>query len=300
MSSIHGELAALGTAILFSVTSTQFTLAGRQVGSMVVNRTRLILAILLLTFAHLTIGLPFPSYAPAQRWFWLGISGIVGLVLGDAFLFQGFVYIGPRLSMLIMSLVPIIASLFAWLFLNETLSTGQVLGILLTIIGVVWVILEAGGGRNYRGQNPNYLTGILFALAGATGQALGLIFAKKGLVGDFPAISATLIRMLVAGIVLWMFTILNRQAGPTITILGSHRRAFLLIFGGSITGPLLAVTLSLIAIQRTEIGIASTIMALTPIFLLPISYIVFKEHFGWQAIAGTIIAMIGVALLFLV
>lgn len=282
------------------MTSTQFTLAGRQVGSMVVNRTRLILAILLLTTAHLILGLPIPTNAPAQRWLWLGISGVVGLVLGDAFLFQAFIYIGPRLSMLIMSLVPIMASLFAWLFLNETLIAGQVLGILLTILGVAWVILDVDAGRNYRSKNPNYLIGILFALAGATGQALGLIFAKKGLVGNFPAISATLIRMLVAAIVLWFFTFLNKQVGPTITMLGSHRRALLLILGGSITGPLLAVTLSLIAIQKTEIGIASTIMALTPVFLLPISYIVFKERFGWQAVAGTIIAMIGVALLFLV
>lgn len=300
MSSILGELAALGTAILFSVTSTQFTLAGRQVGSMVVNRTRLILAILLLSAAHLIIGLPFPTNAPAERWFWLGISGIVGLVLGDAFLFQGLIFIGPRLSMLIMSLVPIIASIFAWLFLNETLSIGEVLGILLTILGVVWVILEGDSRRKYRSQNPNYLAGILFALGGAIGQALGLIFAKKGLAGDFPALSATMIRMLVAGVVLWLFTLLRGQAGLTIRNLGSHRRAFLLILGGSITGPLFAVTLSLVAIQNTEIGIASTIIALTPVFLLPISYVVFKEQFGWQAVAGTVLAMVGVALLFLV
>jgi drug/metabolite transporter (DMT)-like permease len=244
------------------------------------------------------MGLPIPFNAPAQRWFWLGISGIVGLVLGDAFLFQAFIYIGPRLSMLIMSLVPIIATLSAWLILNETLSGGQILGILLTVLGVSWVIWEADGERNNLNMNSNYLRGILFGLAGATGQALGLIFAKKGLVGDFSALSATLMRMFVAAIVLWGFTLIRRQAGTTIEKLGSHHRALLLILGGSITGPFLGVTLSLIAIQNTEIGIASTLMALTPVFLLPISYFVFSERFGWQAIVGTLVAMMGVALLF--
>lgn len=300
MSSIIGELAAVGTSLLFSFTSTQFTLAGRQVGSMVVNRSRLILAILLLTTTHIIIGLPLPIYAPPQRWFWLGISGIVGLVLGDAFLFQAFIYIGPRLSMLIMSLVPIMASLFAWLFLNETLSGGQILGIVLTILGVAWVVWKADVDRNYRVHSTNYSMGILFALGGANGQALGLIFAKKGLAGDFPALSATLIRMLVAALVLWTFTLLRSQVRPTLEKLRSNHRASLLIIGGSITGPFIAVTLSLIAIQNTEIGIASTIMALTPVFLLPISYFVFNERFGWQTVVGTLLAITGVALLFLV
>jgi drug/metabolite transporter (DMT)-like permease len=260
---------------------------------MVVNRTRLILAVLLLTTTHLIIGLPIPFNAPAQRWFWLGISGIVGLVLGDAFLFQAFIFIGPRLSMLLMSLVPIIASLSAWLFLNETLSGVQILGILITLMGVAWVIWEGDGARNSQNRNSNYLQGILFGLGGATGQALGLIFAKKGLEGDFPALSATLMRMLVAAIVLWGFTLLRGQAGTTIAKLVSHHRASLLILGGSFTGPFLGVTFSLIAIQNTEIGIASTLMALTPVFLLPIGYFVFNERFGWQAIAGTLVAMIG-------
>ena len=160
--------------------------------------------------------------------------------------------------------------------------------------------MESDGRRNGLERNPNHLRGIAFGLAGATGQALGLIFAKKGLAGEYPALSGTLIRMFTAVIVLWGFTFLRGQARATIRQLDTHHRATLYILGGAFTGPFLGVTASLIAIQNTEIGIASTLMALPPIFLLPISHFVFNERFGWQAIAGTLVAVTGVALLFLV
>ena len=300
MSDYLGELAALATSVLFTATSTQFTLAGRKVGAIVLNRVRLILAVLLNLVTHLLLHLPLPLHLTADRWFWLGISGIIGLVIGDAFLFQAFVWIGPRLSMLMLSLAPIIASLAAWLFLGETLSLWQVLGILVTTSGIAWVVLERNGqAQDNPADSRTYTLGILFGLGAATGQALGLITAKKGLYGDFPALTATLMRMLVAMLTLWGITFFQRQAAYTIRQLVEHRRSAWLIVGGAITGPFLGVTASLIAIQNTEVGVASTLMALPPIFLLPVGHYVFGERFGWQAIAGTLVAITGVAMLFL-
>ncbi len=300
MTDYIGEFSALATSLFFTATSTQFTLAGRQVGSLIVNRTRLLLAIFFLSNAHFILQIPLPFAAGADRWFWLGISGIVGLVVGDAFLFQSFIWIGPRLAMLLMSLAPILASLVAWIFLHETLSLLQITGILLTIAGISWVILERKGTTNHAAANPNYIRGVLFGLGAATGQALGLILAKKGLVGDFPPLSGTLVRMMVAAVILWTFTLLRRQGGETIKQLNSHRQAALLLLGGSFTGPFLGVAFSMLAIQRTEVGVASTLMALPPLFLLPVARFIFKEHIGLRAIAGTMITMLGVAILFLV
>jgi len=276
-----------------------FTLAGRQVGPAVVNRARLILAVILLSLTHLILmGNIFPRGVEPQRWFWLGLSGIVGLVLGDAFLFQAFVWIGPRLSMLMMSLAPVISALVAWIFLDEYLSWMQIVGIGLTLSGIAWVILEGNGER--KNTNRDYVRGILFGLGAATGQALGLVLAKNGLYGGFSPISANLIRMLTAMIVLWAITFIQRKAYATFERLSANRRSVLFLLVGVVAGPFLAVSLSLLAIQRTAIGVASTLMALTPVFLLPISYIIFKERFGWGAIAGTFVAVSGVALLFLV
>jgi drug/metabolite transporter (DMT)-like permease len=207
--------------------------------------------------------------------------------------------IGPRLSMLVMSLVPVISTLLAWIFLKETLSGLQIFGILLTLAGISWVILERNGAARATPLGRAYFLGLLFALGGATGQSLGLITAKFGLYGDFSPISANMIRMLVAAITLWAVTILRRQGRITFNSLRKDRIAIRNIFFGSLAGPFLGVSFSLLAIQRAPVGIASTLMALTPVFLLPISYYVFDERFGWQAVAGTLLAVIGVAVLFL-
>ncbi len=294
-----GEIAALATSVAFSFGSTFLTIAGRRVGSMVLNRTRLVLSIVFLVFTHwIVLGIPFPFQAGSDRWLWLGLSGIVGLVIGDFFLFQAFVWIGPRLSMLMMSLAPVIAAFQAWIFLEETISLMQMGAILLTLGGVAWVVM----GRNPSGNNTdrNYARGILFGLVGAIGQATGLVLAKNGLGGDFSPISANLIRMVAAAIVLWLITFIQGEAKATVQALIENRRGVLFVLLGTFTGPFLGVSFSLLAIQHAEVGIASTLMALPPVLLLPISFVVFKERYSWGAVVGTLLAIAGVALLFLV
>jgi drug/metabolite transporter (DMT)-like permease len=296
-----GEIAALITSACFSATSSFFTLAGRRVGSLVVNRTRLILALLFLIPTHwVMLGHPLPLMLEPSRWVWLGLSGVVGLVLGDIFLFQAFVLIGPRLSMLMMSLAPILAALMAWFFLDERLLIGQIFGIVLTLAGIAWVILERNGAAREDRDRQDYLLGIFYGFGGATGQALGLILAKLGLEGDFSPIAANIIRMAAATITLWTFTIIRGQAKPTFRKLGADSRAVWYILIGAFTGPFLGVSFSLLALQRAQVGVASTLMALPPVILLPVSYLVFKERYGWQAVAGTLLAIAGVAMLFLV
>jgi drug/metabolite transporter (DMT)-like permease len=298
---IPGQIAALTTSFLFAATSTFFTLASRRVGSVVLNRARLILAVLLVTAAHLLLRIPLPFQAGAERWLWLTLSGLVGLVLGDAFLYQAFVWIGPRLTMLMMALHPAIAALLAWAFLGEALSAIQVFGIALTLSGIAWVVTdrraEIGQDRVDRKQ---YLWGLLYGLGAATGQAAGLVTAKPALAGGFSALSGTWIRMLTAALILWGYTLLRRQARLTLRTLASRPQALRFILAGSITGPFLGVTLSLFAIQNAEIGVASTLMALPPVILLPVSYYFLKERFGWRAVLGTLLAVLGVAILFLV
>lgn len=296
--SMLGEIAALGTSLSFSVGSTMFTNAGRRLGSMIVNRTRLVIAVLFLSLTHLVaLGTIFPFDASSDNLFWLSLSGVVGLVLGDIFLFQAFVLVGPRISMLMMSLAPVLAAFQAWIFLHETLSWGQIAGILVTVSGIAWVILE-GNGQNR--TDRDYGRGILFGLGGAIGQATGFVLAKYGLGGDFSPISANLIRMVSAMIVLWAITFAQRQAAETLRTLINNKRGILFTFAGAFFGPFLGVSLSLFALQHIEVGVASTLTALPPIFLLPIGYFFFKERFGWGAVAGTVLAMAGVAALFLV
>ncbi len=295
-----GETAALITAACYTASSTFFTHAGQQFGSWVTNRARLLVAVILLVLVHwIFLGQPLPLEASLVRWLWLGASGIVGLVLGDLFLFQAYIWIGARLGLLLLSLAPVLAALLAWLFLGEVLRPLDGLGIALTLGGIAWVVLEPRGKAEDQPKHPRYLSGVLFGFLAAAGQAGGLVLAKKGLGGDFPALSANVMRMSVALLALWTLTLLQGQIPETIRRLRARPTGLKFILAGSLIGPLAGVSLSLYAIQHTSVGIASTLIALPPVFFLPVAYFVFKERFGWGTIAGTLLALAGVALLFL-
>jgi len=293
-----GEFAALGTSIFWSFTSMLFTVAGRRVGSVVVNRTRLVIAVLFISTAHILLyGELVPEGTNQIRLFWLGLSGVIGLVLGDAFLFQAFVMLGPRIPMLLMALTPVISTILAWVFLGERLSSLDLMAVLIAVGGVSWVVWESNTQQN--GMNrKNYLSGVLYGLGGALGQALGLITSKKGLEGGFPPLSAVLLRMSIAMIVIWIVALFQRQARSTINAL-KDRMVFRAIVGASICGPFLGVWLSLIAIEQTQIGIASTLMSLAPIFLIPLTRWFFKEQISGRVVFGTITALVGVTMIFL-
>jgi drug/metabolite transporter (DMT)-like permease len=293
-----GELAAIGTAVMWSLTAVFFSYSGRRVGSEVVNRSRLIFAFLFLSISHLLLeGSLFPMQVEGFRWFWFAVSSVLGLVLGDTFLFQAYVLIGPRLSMLLMSTVPIYSVIFGWLLFEETVTGIELMGILLAVAGVGWVVTEKQQGMTVV-ENKQYKSGIFFGLLGALGQVANLVTARYGLVGGFPSISATIIRILVALVVMWGFALLRGKIGYTFRK-WRDRKAFPAMVAGAFVGPFLGIWLSLIAIQLARLGIASTLMALPPVLLIPIEYFVYKKPVSLRGVVGTAVAIAGVALIFL-
>ena len=296
-----GELAALATSFFFSVGPTFFTLAGRLVGSVVVNRTRLVVALVYLFITHwILFGAPLPLDASPDRWLWLGLSGVIGFVLGDAALFQAFVVLGTRLTMLVFATNPIIAAVLAWIFLDESLTAVQIVGMTITLAGIGWVMLERSNPTRDSLEPKAYAVGILLATLGALGQASGAVTAKLGLYGDFPALSGQIIRVSIATVVIWIITFATRKARKTIAAVKAEPKAIQYILIASFLGPFLGVFFSLVAIQNAEIGIASTLMSIQPVILIPIGVYFFKEKVTWRAVAGTVIALIGVAVIFLV
>ena len=144
-----------------------------------------------------------------------------------------------------------------------------------------------------------FRTGRRCRIGAAVGQAGGLFLSKLGLVGNFPALSGSLIRLIVAAVAIWIITFATRQARPTINALRTHPRALITLSGGAVAGPFLGVWLSLIAVQRAPLGIAATLTSLAPVILLPLGKIFFQERIGVQAIAGTAAAVAGTVVLFL-
>ena len=295
-----GEFAALLTSACWAFSAVLFTLAGRKVGAAQVNRLRLLFGLVFFLLIHLlATGTLIPLNASWQTWMWLGLSGVVGLALGDLALFQSYLYVGPRMGALIMAVVPVFSTIFAWFFLGEWLDWVKIAGIVLAVAGIALVVLERGSkpeqGAHDRRQ---YLQGIFYGFLAAAGQTAGLLLTKRGLADGFPALSGVLIRVLVACLVLWAVALTTRQAHATFSAL-RERRTLNLLLAGSLIGPFAGVWLSTIAIQLTAVGIASTLTSLAPILLLPISAWLFHERISIRAIAGTFLTIVGVVILFL-
>ena len=291
-----GEAAALGTAVCFTFTALAFEAAGRRVGSLPVNLIRLVFGLALLTVAvQVRGGAPYPVHAPAGAAAWLFVSGLVGFTFGDLCLFRALVEIGSRRSLLLMALVPPITALIAWTALGEGLTVADLGGMILTLTGVAGVVLE----RRPHGRDalpPATLRGVLLGLGGALGQAGGLILSKIGL-REIDPLPANQIRM-TAGILGFVVVFaLTRRAGRLVGAI-RNRRAMAWTTLGAITGPFLGVTLSLVAMRDARAGVAATIMALTPVLILPLVVLLGRERVAARAAGGAILAVAGTALLF--
>ena len=291
-----GEIAALMTAFLWSGTSIVFTEASIRVGPIYVNVTRMFMALLYLSVTLLIMGIKIDlSYN--QVWN-LVISGFAGLIIGDTFLFKAFRSIGARISMLVMALVPPISAFLAFFFLGERLSFLGIVGIAITVFGIALVVLkrEEKPTSNYKIE----YTGIFYAFIGAVGQAVGLIFAKNAFnEGEISGFLATFVRIASAVVVIYPLALFTNKYKNPIRVYMNDKGAFLFTAIGSIIGPYLGITFSMIAISHTKVGIASTLMSTVPIIMLPMVRYYYKEKLSWISITGAVIAVSGIAILFL-
>lgn len=298
MTNYIGEIAGILASFLYAVNAVFLTRASRQVGSVIANRMRVAFAFVYLLILNLILfQQPMPFHAGWDRWGWLMLSGVIGLALGDAFLFRSYLLIGPRIGTLLASLSIVFGILEAWLFLGETLSHIQMAGIALTLGGVIWVILERTSDQEPLHINAG--SGVLFGVLAAIGQSIGFVLSKLGMAGDFSPFQGNAIRMLAATLVLWLMGAFQKDIGKTVQTMRQNPPILKILALAALIGPVLGVSFSLLSIQHVEVGIASILTSLPPIFILPISHFIFKERIGWQAIAGTLLAMAGVFILLL-
>lgn len=293
-----GEGAALLTAVFWAASSSVFAAIGARAGAQVVNRGRLLISLMFLVGLHwLVEGTPWPLEVGQSRWLWLGVSSLLGLVIGDVLLFQAFASIGARLSMLVMATVPIQGALLSWALLGERLSGIQSAGVVLGSAGVLAVLLGRGGRPTHL-DGRAYGVGLLFAFGGAIGQVANLLTARLALQDAYSALSATFIRTLIAVVILWVIAGLRGSIGRTIRgCLAPGIRGRLVL--GSLVGPAVGIWLSMVAIQFAPIGVASTLMALPPVLLVLWEVGVRRKPLGPGAVLGTLIAFAGVGLIFL-
>lgn len=301
-----GELAALATALLWSFTAIFFSEAGKRIGSFHVNKIRLVFAVCIYTLVlFASTGELFPTHVNREQWFWLGLSGFIGLVLGDGCGFKSLVMIGPRLATLIMASTPIMTTLIAWFFLDEKLKLLDMIGIAITISGIAWVVLERNSNRSPLDRShPDAGTlakGVLLALLASLGQASGLVFSKHGMLNVGPAVQpleASFVRMIVALIIIWGFSALRGTLGESYRAL-KNLPAMGFTMGGAAFGPFLGVWMSLVSVSYLAAGISATLSSMAPVLIIPTIVLYYKEKVSPRAVLGACLAVIGVAILFL-
>lgn len=292
LQSYVGEIASLLTAVCWTFSAIYFEKAGRRVGSLSVNIIRIFLGIIFLGLTTtFTRGMFFPMDATPYNWFWLGLSGIVGFFLGDLFLFKSYTIIGSRTSQLVMSLAPMITAVIGWFFLNEILSLKSIIGIVVSVSG----IMIAVAGKKLKLNVP--VKGFLYALGGALGQAVGLILSKKGM-GEYDAVAATQIRA-IFGFAAFAILVTFAKRWRRVILTTGDRKSMSIITVGTIFGPFIGVSLSLYAVQHTETGIAAALMALTPIFIIVPTAIMFKEKITARRVIGAVISIVGASIFFI-
>ena len=297
-----GELASLLTSVLYAATAVIFTRAGRRVGSPTVNLVRLLVALPGMVLLHLAVaGSLFPAHAGLVRFAWLGASGLIGFALGDALLFEAYLLAGPRLTVLVFTLWPVFAAVLAWLFLGQAMTPAKVAAMLVTLGGIALVVSEPGqAGSPQPSRSGHSGLGLLLGAGAAAGQAAGFILAKVGMAGGYSPVSANLVRVSAGVLSLGGWQVLRRQLVPNLARL-QDRRAGALIALGALLGPVIGVVLSLYAVSHAlSLGVASTLMSLSPVLLLPVARAVDQERVTSRALVGTLVCMGGVGALFFV
>lgn len=300
MGSYLGEISAFGSVVCWVICSMAFEKAGKKIGSMPVNLIRLIFALVIISvITFFNRGLLLPTDANANVWFWLSLSGIVGFFIGDLCLFRAFLLIGSRISLLLFSLATPISAVLGYLIFRETMPIIAIIGMVITLCGIALVILKKDD-KKVKFSHP--VEGIVLALIGAFGQAFGVAFGKFGMTFTDGSVydpwASTQIRIIAATICFIVLFFITKRWSHVKNAFKSGG-AIVDVVIGSLFGPVIGVTLVLIAVAYTSMGIASTITAILPVVIIIPHVVIYKEKISSRDIIGAIVSVVGVSLLFI-
>lgn len=304
-----GLVYAFLAVVSWSICIFPFTIAARKLGSAPLNHFRLPLAVLLVGVLSVAInrqaftGIFNKTYA--EPWLWLGLSGFIGLAIGDHFAFTMYSILGARLGSVLTTLAPAATLLLGSLIAEEHISLIGISGILITIIGVNWVSLNKSEKASHtKYGNGTLAKGVLSGIIAAAGQGAGLVLAKKGLKAatdhhiDLLPVHATFMRMFSASILLWVGTLIRGRSMEVLRpVLSNREKGLSYAVAGTLFGPFIGVTLSIYSIVYIPASVAQTMFSLVPVFALFIAHYFSNERITWRSGAGIIISILGVIIL---
>lgn len=300
-----GELISIGVAFSWTATALLSEFGSKRLGNLTLNVLRMALALLFsMVMFWVVMGSPLPPIGSLEACGWMLLSGIVGYVIGDFCLFQCYIIIGSRYGQLFMTLAPLAAALMAWITLGQQMAPMSILAMFVTLFGIGISVL--GRGEHHKVSLKLPLNGVLFAVAAALCQGIGLVLSKIGMdrydtaaiPGWLVPFSANFLRC-IAGVVGFGLLLYFREGLKPLRDALHDRKGMTAAATTTVFGPFVGVGFSLMAVQYTNAGIASTLMALTPIIIILPSYWLFRQKITWRSVVGAVISVLGVSLFFL-
>lgn len=291
-----GELAALVTAVSWTISATLFDQVSKKAGTFAVNYTKVSFALIFISMYFFFKGENvLPLSVPRDGWQWLSLSGLVGFIIGDLFLFQAFIMIGARVSMVVYALAPSLTAVAGFFIFGEKLSLIPLAGMAVTLTGITLVVTA----RTSNSIHPvkGRAMGVFYAFLATVCQAGGYLLSKQGMMFTDP-VRATQIRLIasVAGFTVLMMIMRNSKL-----VLSALKDTYVLprLAAASFFGPCFGVALSMYALHNANAGIVSTIISMTPVLLLAPAVFILKEKVTLPEIAGAVLAVAGCALFFM-
>ena len=292
------ELAALGAAICWAVTGILSQSAAQALGPFGFNRLRQAMVAVMLGVIVLATG-RWHGIEMDDLWR-LSLSGVIGIFLGDTLLYVALIRLGPRRSGALFALNAPMAAVMGWLFLGEALSPLAALGVALSTVGVAMAVLgRAGrsGGHRFEAVRGSVWIASGYGLLAAAGQALGSLIARPVMAQGFDPYAASLIRVSVAVACLILLMALPIRAVQPLARPTS--RVILLSALSGLIAMVIGMTLLMFALQGGKVGIVSTLSALSPVLILPVLWAMTGARPSATSWAGALIAVAGMALIFL-
>lgn len=274
-----------GAAILWKKLGSEVNAFGMNLGKGLVS-----LACLGIMFAFL--GLPS---MPAKAWLLLGLSGIIGITIGDTAYFAALIKLGPRRILVLTTLTPLLSSVMAMILLGERPNLQWAAGTVLTLGGITWVLYERLPKEITTGS---WREGIWLGVLAAMCEAIGNILTKLGLEGTATSgwRDGTFIRILFATLALGLYGL---ATGKLKSWMGPFRKPKLIgvLIIASIVGTFLGILFATASFWYTHVTLASILKSTSPIFIIPLAFIFLKEKITWRAVLGSGMAVAGVILL---
>lgn len=290
---LRGEVAALTAAFLWALSTVMFGRLGKSLSPLVLNLAKGGIAIALIAITLVLRQNLQPQLSPAAI-FWLMLSGVVGIGLGDTAYFKSINYLGARRALLMECLAPPLTALIALVFLRESLGAIAWGGIVLTVGGIAWVISERVPAVDQ--TYVNLRAGITWSVLAQLGQASGAVMSRGVLANtDIDPLGSGLLRLTAGGVILVILVGSRGQVGAQLRPLRS-RQVFPMLLLAAFLGTYLAIWLQQVAFKFTPAGIAQALLATSPLFVLPIA-VMLGDRVTGRAVLGVLVAIGGIWLL---